>query len=148
MDKPLDSIAAHLGKLVDNSNVEQMTDLAASLLCSYMGYRAARQLGGTQELSIISGGGSGLIAFKLAKSANMVAGASGVVTLASLGLVSMYDPLASFFAGIPDVGKGFSDALGQAGAALGIDQPMPYPWDWLAGAWSVFMKGKWVPVLP
>ena len=89
----LERIARHLGKMIDN---EGLTDFLAGLGCFVAGSIAAYNLGARKPEQIIGTGFSGLIAYKLATSRNLVAGASGTLYLAGLGLIDAWNPLTGF----------------------------------------------------
>ena len=83
------SIATHIGHLIDNLKGEDILNLIAAGICSYAGYVAAKKLG-ADEVQAVGGAGSGLIAYQLAKSMNLVAGASGTAYLAGLGILDVW----------------------------------------------------------
>jgi len=86
----VERITRHLGKLIDN---EKLTDLLAGLGCFAAGSIAAYNLGARKIEQIIGTGFSGLIAYKLATSRNLIAGASGTLYLAGLGLIEAWNPI-------------------------------------------------------
>ena len=89
----LERIASHIGKMIDN---EGLTDFLAGLGCFVAGSIAAYNLGARKPEQIIGTGFSGLIAYKLATSQNLIAGASGTAFLGALGLIDVWNPLAEF----------------------------------------------------
>ena len=102
----LKRISAHLGKMIDN---EKLTDLIGALGCFAAGSLAAYNLGSRDLAQIIGTGFSGLIAFKLATSRNLIAGASGTLYLAGLGLIDAWNPLTEMIKSIPIVGEPFKE---------------------------------------
>jgi len=86
----LKRITRHLGKMIDN---ESLTDFLAGLGCFLAGSIAAYNIGARKIEDIIGTGFSGLIAYKLARSENLVAGASGTLYLAGLGLIDAWNPI-------------------------------------------------------
>jgi len=103
-----ESIARHIGKFIDNLKGEDLLNLISAGICAYAGFNAAKQLGG-DDIQAVSGAGSGIIAYQLAKSMNLIAGASGTAYLASLGILNLWSPV--------DV----------AAAAVGRAKTMPFP---------------------
>jgi hypothetical protein len=84
-------VSEHIGKIVDNMKPNDILDLAAGLTAFYAGFQVG-QMNKVDLLGSIGLGGSGIIAYELAKSGNIVAGASGTAYLASLGLLNLFDP--------------------------------------------------------
>ena len=84
-----ETIARHIGKVIDNLKGEDFINLMAAGICGYSGFVAAKQLGADNTLAL-GAAGSGVIAYQLAKSPNMIAGAAGLGYLASLGLIDLY----------------------------------------------------------
>ena len=72
-------VADHVGKIIDNSRIQEATDAIINLALAYYGVKAFGHIGG----AII-----GPISLKLATARNDVAGAAGVAGLAALGLAS------------------------------------------------------------
>ncbi|MBA7530981.1 hypothetical protein ES705_23192 [subsurface metagenome] len=72
-------VADHVGKILDNSRIQEATDGIINLALAYYGVKAFGHIGG----AII-----GPISLKLATARNEVAGAAGVAGLACLGLAS------------------------------------------------------------
>lgn len=83
------SIATHIGKVIDNLKGEDIINLTAAGICAFAGYRAAKELGADDAIAM-GAASSGIIAFKLATSMNIIAGAAGTGYLASLGLIDLY----------------------------------------------------------
>jgi len=102
----LERIARHLGKMIDN---EGFTDFLAGLGCFAAGSLAAYNLGSRKLEEIIGTGFSGLIAYKLARSDNLIAGASGTLYLAGLGLIDAWNPLTETVKSIPFIGEPFKE---------------------------------------
>lgn len=92
LDPELRSIGAHIGKIFDNAKPSDIIDMIASLTAFYAGFNAG-QLAKVDLKGSLGLGGSGVIALQLAKSPNIVAGASGTAFLASLGLINVWNPL-------------------------------------------------------
>ena len=92
LDPELKSLATHIGKIFDNAKPSDLIDLVAALTAGFAGFRAG-QLAGVNLVGSLGLGGSGVMAYQLAKSPNVVAGASGVAYLASLGLINVWNPL-------------------------------------------------------
>jgi len=86
----LKRISAHLGKMIDN---EKLTDLIAGLGCLIAGGLTAYNLGSRDPAQILGASLSGLVAYKLATSQNLIAGASGTAYLGALGLINFVNPL-------------------------------------------------------
>lgn len=85
----LKRLADHIGKSIDNGHA---IDYAAALICVFAGYKAGEDL--KQPLEVKAGlAASGLIAYQAMKSRNLVAGASGIAYLASLGLINAWNPI-------------------------------------------------------
>lgn len=95
-----ESIATHIGKVIDNATPAQLLDLTAALVSTYYGYKAA-ELTGAKFPDSLKGAGVGLIAYRLARSRNLIAGASGTLGLAGIGLVNVWNPLRDI---LPDIG--------------------------------------------
>jgi len=89
-----ESIATHIGHLIDNLKGEDLLNLIAGAGCAYAGYNAA-VIAGADIAGQIGAAGSGIIAFQLAKSMNVIAGGSGTAYLAALGLINVWNPLVS-----------------------------------------------------
>ena len=87
-----ETIAGHIGRFIDNLKGEDVLNLVAAGISAYAGYSAAKQLGANESVAL-GAAGSGIIAYQLAKSMNMVAGASGTAYLASLGLIHLWSPV-------------------------------------------------------
>ena len=102
----LKRIARHIGKMIDN---EGLTDFLAGLGCFAAGSLAAYNLGSRKIEEIIGTGFSGLIAYKLARSRNLIAGASGTLYLAGLGLIDAWNPLTETVKSIPFLGEPFKE---------------------------------------
>jgi len=98
----LERIARHIGKMIDN---EGLTDFIAGLGCFAAGSIAAYNLGARKIEEIIGTGFSGLIAYKLATSRNLIAGASGTLYLAGLGLIDAWNPLSETIKSISFIGE-------------------------------------------
>jgi hypothetical protein len=72
-------VADHVGKIIDNSRIQEATDAIINIALAYYGVKAFGHIGG----AII-----GPISLKLATARNEVAGAAGVAGLAILGVAS------------------------------------------------------------
>jgi len=83
------SIATHIGHVIDNLKGDDILNLSAAAICAYGSFMAAKQLGASNELAA-GAAGSGIIAYKLATSMNMIAGAAGCGYLASVGIIDLY----------------------------------------------------------
>ena len=81
-------IARHLGKAIDRTNI---LDLIMYGTAAIFGGRAA-YLATDNFIAIPGGAATGIIALKLASSRNIIAGASGVATLAAIGLANIINP--------------------------------------------------------
>lgn len=84
-----ETIAKHIGKVIDNLRGEDIINLTCAGICAFAGYRGAKELGADEAVAV-GAAGSGVIAYQLAKSMNMIAGAAGAGYLASLGLINLY----------------------------------------------------------
>lgn len=89
-----ESIATHIGKIIDNLKGEDIINLAGAGISAYAGFRAG-QVAGADLAGSMGVAGSAVIAYQLAKSNNVIAGGSGVAYLASLGLINIWNPLMS-----------------------------------------------------
>ena len=100
----LKRITEHIGKA--NGHV---LDYAAALVCIYAGYKAGEEM--QQPLEVKIGlASSGLIAYQAMKSRNLVAGASGIAYLASLGLINAWNPIQQ---GVQESWREFRETIGQ-----------------------------------
>jgi len=86
LEDPLQSIALHIGKIVDNSSVKDVAEVGILGLIGYEGYK----LWGTSGLL------SGIVGFKLATAPSEIAAASGVITLATMGLTAAVPSIAEW----------------------------------------------------
>lgn len=118
-----ESIATHIGKVIDNLKAEDVLNLVGAGISAFAGYSAAKTLGADEGVAI-GAGMSGIIGYQLAKAPNMIAGASGTAYLASLGLIQLWGPL-------ENIGKAIVDIPGQA---VERAKTMPFPFglglDW------------------
>lgn len=89
-----ESIATHIGKIIDNLKAEDILNLVTAVSVSYFGYDAAKRVG-ANDTDALKGSAIGLISYQLAKQPNMAAGASGVVGLASIGVCQFVNPFSS-----------------------------------------------------
>ena len=102
----LQRVADHIGKSIDNGHI---LDYIAAGICAYAGYHAGEEM--QQPIEVKAGlAASGLIAYQLSKSMNLVAGASGVAYLASLGLISAWNPMRQ---GAQEAWQQFAETIGQ-----------------------------------
>ncbi len=72
-------VSEHIGKIIDNSRIQEATDAIINIALAYYGVKAFGHIGG----AII-----GPISLKLATARNEIAGFAGVVGLAALGVAS------------------------------------------------------------
>ena len=86
-----ETIARHIGKFIDNLKGEDLLNLIAGFTTAAAAFRAAKIIG-ADDLQALGASGSGIIAYQLAKSMNLVAGASGTAYLAGLGLINVWGP--------------------------------------------------------
>lgn len=94
MNKPLDSIMAHIGKKFDQASVREIMDLLVHGIVALYAWRAVdpefnfeRIDAGLAAVSI------GTIGYRLALSANLPAGTAGVAILSGIGLVNLLPSL-------------------------------------------------------
>lgn len=80
LDPELQRVTDHLGHIIDNSNVKQITDTLLNLGLSYQGIVVTKN---------IMGGLIGPLGLKLAQSPNIVAGSAGLAILSGLGIGSI-----------------------------------------------------------
>lgn len=76
MTPELKSISDHIGKLIDNSNVKDVADIAIMGGLAYVGYNRTKR---------IEGALLGPVSYKVAQSMNLAAGIAGVSGLIFLG---------------------------------------------------------------
>jgi len=102
----LKRVADHIGKAIDNGHI---LDYISAVICAYAGYKAGEEL--NQPLEVKAGlAASGLIAYQAMKSKNLVAGASGIAYLASLGLITAWNPIQQ---GAQQAWQEFAETIGQ-----------------------------------
>jgi len=83
-----ESIARHIGKFIDNLTAKDIETLLTYGIAAYAGHQAASNLGVPFPQSL-GGSATAMIGLKLATSMNPIAGASGVITLAGVGLTAI-----------------------------------------------------------
>jgi len=89
----LKHLAEHLGKITDNTSWKELLDVALALTCAGAGWLAAENLG-VKDFNVKAGMAlSGAIAYRLATSGNLIAGASGTALLGAYGLIDVWNPL-------------------------------------------------------
>ena len=89
----LKHLAEHIGKITDNSSWKDILDVALALTCGAAGWIAGENLG-IKDFKIKAGMAlSGAIAYRLATSGNLIAGASGTALLGAYGLIDVWNPL-------------------------------------------------------
>ena len=89
----LQRLAEHIGKITDNTSWKDFADLFLMLAITGLGWQASNVLGIKDLKTKISVALSAPVAYKLATSPNLIAGASGTVYLATLGLIDVWNPL-------------------------------------------------------
>ena len=67
-------------------------DIAAAMICAFAGYQAGAAFGADAKTRL-GMAGSGILAYKLALSDNLIAGASGTGLLAAYGVLDLWNPL-------------------------------------------------------
>ena len=101
----LKRIAMHIGKITDNTSWKELLDLALALTCAGAGWLAGENLG-VKDLKVKAGMAlSGAIAYRLATSGNLIAGASGTALLGAYGLIDVWNPLYEGIKQIPIIGE-------------------------------------------
>jgi len=95
----IERITRHIGKVIDNSKIDDWLNLALYGIVGIAGYQAASKLG----VDGLGGATAGIIALRLATSDNEIAGASGTAVLAAIGLIDAVNPLAEAVAQAPGV---------------------------------------------
>lgn len=106
-------VAEHIGKVISNTNAKEILDLILTGATAYLGYSASKALGANLK-DRLKGALTGAVAYRLALAPNMIAGASGTIALAGLGLISVYNPIQQWLQinlGI-SLGKEFEKGLG------------------------------------
>jgi len=94
----LKHLAEHIGKITDNTSWRELLDVALALTCAGAGWLAGENLG-IKDLKIKAGMAlSGAIAYRLATSGNLIAGASGTALLGAYGLIDVWNPLTGWIA--------------------------------------------------
>jgi len=110
------SIATHIGKVIDNLKAEDILNLTAASISALAGYLAGKRLN-ADEMTSAGMAASSLLAYQLSKAPNLVAGASGVAYLSSLGLISAWDPISG---AVQKAGVAPSLAFGSLFGAPGV----------------------------
>jgi len=101
----LKRIAEHIGKITDNSSWKDILDVVLALTCGAAGWIAGENLG-IKDLKIKAGMAlSGAIAYRLATSGNLIAGASGTALLGAYGLIDVWNPLYQGIKQTPIIGE-------------------------------------------
>lgn len=93
----LKRLAEHIGKITDNTSWKDFLDVFLTLTCAGAGWLAAENLGVKDWKTKGGMALSGAIAYRLATSANLFAGASGTALLAAYGLIDVWNPLTGAF---------------------------------------------------
>jgi len=139
----LKRIAEHIGKITDNTSWKDFLDVGLALGCAVAGWFAAENLGIQRLEHKGSMALSGAIAYKLATSGNLIAGASGTALLAAYGLIDVWNPLVGWFQeGIPktpeEAKEKIKEELGKVTSWEWWITPK-YPWETLGWAFP------WIP---
>jgi len=121
----LKHIAEHIGKVIDNTSAKEILDLVLTGATAYLGYSASKALGANLKDSL-KGALTGAVAYRLALAPNMIAGASGTIALAGLGLISVYNPIQQWL----QVNLGWSGSK-ELEEKLGNIPEVVNPWQWL-----------------
>jgi len=93
----LKRLAEHIGKITDNTSWKDFLDVFLTLTCAGAGWLAAENLGVKDWKTKGGMALSGAIAYRLATSANLIAGASGTALLGAYGLIDVWNPLTGAF---------------------------------------------------
>mgnify|MGYP001072124789 CR=1 FL=1 len=83
-----ESLATHIGKVIDNLDGDQILKLVEYSIAAYAGHQAASNLGVPFPQSL-GGSATAIIGLKLATAMNPIAGAAGVISLAGVGLCAV-----------------------------------------------------------
>jgi len=101
----LKHLAEHIGKITDNTSWKELMDVALALACAGAGWLAGQNLG-IKDMKIKAGMAlSGAIAYRLATSGNLIAGASGTALLGAYGLIDVWNPLYQGIKQTPIIGE-------------------------------------------
>ena len=101
----LKHLAEHIGKITDNTSWKELMDVALALACAGAGWLAGENLG-IKDMKIKAGMAlSGAIAYRLATSGNLIAGASGTALLGAYGLIDVWNPLYQGIKQTPIIGE-------------------------------------------
>jgi len=93
LNPELKHLAEHIGKITDNTSWKELLDVALALACAGAGWIAGENLG-VKDVKVKAGMAlSGAIAYRLATSGNLIAGASGTALLGAYGLIDVWNPL-------------------------------------------------------
>ncbi len=127
----LKRLAEHIGKITDNTNWKEFLDIITRLSVAYFGYQAGKRIGGNLEHNI-SLALTSIIAYDLAKSDNLIAGASGMAFLSGIGLINVWNPLSisiemQFQNLLNILGEGFEDLKQQAWKLTSPFPPIQVP---------------------
>jgi len=101
----LKHLAEHIGKITDNTTWKDILDVILTGVSAYAAYHAGEVLNANlnERLGMAA---SGAIAYKLATSGNLIAGASGTALLGAYGLIDVWNPLSDIlFGGITEPTK-------------------------------------------
>lgn len=89
----LKNILNHIGKITDNTSWKDILEIILTGACATAGWIAGENIG-VKDLKTKAGMAlSGAIAYKLATSGNLIAGASGTALLGAYGLIDVWNPL-------------------------------------------------------
>jgi len=100
----LKHIFDHIGKITDNTSWRDILDVILAGACAYAGWQAGENLGADSKVKA-GMALSGAIAYKLATSGNLIAGASGTALLATYGLIDIWNPLYEAVKEVPFIGE-------------------------------------------
>lgn len=93
----LKHIFEHIGKITDNTSWKDILDVILAAACAYAGWQAGENLGADSKVKT-GMALSGAIAYRLATSGNLIAGASGTLLLGAYGLIDVWNPLSQAIA--------------------------------------------------
>ena len=88
----LKRLAEHIGKITDNTSWKDFMDIFLAGVCAYAGWQAGENLKQKTEIKL-GMALSGAVAYRLATSGNLIAGASGTLLLGTYGLIDVWNPL-------------------------------------------------------
>jgi len=99
-----ESIATHIGKIIDNLDAKQLEELMLYGIAGYAGHQAASNLGVKFPQSL-GGSATAMIGLKLATAMNPIAGAAGVISLAGVGLCAIPQVAGAMIEGVEVVSE-------------------------------------------